>query len=106
RTGTEFPPSEMTVHAGISNVRAPEAIRQTAAVADVVPHPYYVYGTNGVAPDDVARLELATPLDLSDDAVQPIPLTTGGPQPAPGTAGYISGFGRQAAGADPDGQLY
>lgn len=108
RTLTQFAAGDLTVVAGISNFRTPESTRQPVGVADIAVHPGYTYTAEngGVAPDDVALLTLDTPLDLSGPAAQPIALVDNGGYAAPGTPASISGFGLQAAGGTPDGQLY
>jgi len=105
-TATRVDASALTVVAGISNFRTPEGTAQPAAVAQVRVHPGYVYtaANGGVAADDVAVLTLGSRLDLSGTAARAIPLVDG--YPAVGTAAGISGFGRQVAGGEPDGQLY
>ncbi|HST38556.1 MAG TPA: trypsin-like serine protease, partial [Conexibacter sp.] len=107
-TLTAFVAGDLTVVAGVSNLRAPEATEQVARVAALRIHPGYSYtaANGGVAPDDVAVLELTTPLDLTGPAARAISLTAAGAYPAPGTAAGITGYGRQVAGGTPDGQLY
>lgn len=107
-TGQPILAAAMTVKAGISDFRNPEATRQDSPVAQVRVHPGYVYdlGSRGVAPDDVAVLTLAVPLNFSGPAVRQIAPTSPFAYLAPGTAASISGFGRQTAGGTPDGKLY
>jgi uncharacterized repeat protein (TIGR01451 family) len=107
-TATPVAAADLTVVAGISNTRAPEATRQPRSVTQVRIHPGYTYTAQnaGVAPADVAVLTLSAPLNLSGAAAKPIPLIAAGAYPAVGTAAGITGFGRQAAGGTPDGRLY
>jgi uncharacterized repeat protein (TIGR01451 family) len=107
-TLTAFAAGDLTVVAGISNLRTPTADTQVASVASLRIHPGYSYTAvnRGVAPDDVAVLELSAPLDLSGPAARAISLTAAGAYPALGTAAGITGYGRQAFGQEPDGQLY
>ncbi|HEY4278513.1 MAG TPA: serine protease [Conexibacter sp.] len=107
-TAQRIPDSAMKVGAGISNSQAIEETAQAPIdVATVRVHPLYSFTTQngGVAPDDVAVLQLATPLRFGPD-VQPIALIADGAYPAVGTSAGISGFGRQATGVEPDGLLY
>lgn len=107
-TATPVLAADLTVVAGISNFRTPEATRQPRDVAQVRIHPNYSYTAQnaGVAPADVAVLVLDAPLDLSGPAARAIAPVAAGAYPALGTAASITGFGRQAAGGTPDGQLY
>lgn len=107
-SATPVAAADLTVVAGISNFRTPEATRQPRDVAQVRIHPGYSYTAQngGVAPADVATLTLDAPLDLSGAAARAIDLVGSGAYPALGTAATITGFGRQAAGGTPDGQLY
>jgi hypothetical protein len=109
-TGAHFAVARMTVQAGVSHTATPEPgdVRQSVGVAGVVSHPYYVYDAarGGVAPDDVALLTLAAPLNLGGATARAIGLYAGGPLVAAGTAAYISGYGRQARGVTPNGNLY
>ncbi|HMJ03494.1 MAG TPA: trypsin-like serine protease [Conexibacter sp.] len=104
------PVSTFTVVAGVSNVRAaaPGDAPQLVRVSSVRAHPLYdpaATSTTSVSADDVAVLQLAAPLVLGLPTAQAIPLAAG-PSPAVGTAASLTGFGRQAAGGVPDGQLY
>ncbi len=101
------PPASFTVVAGVSNVEtpAPGDAPQTRAVAAVRSHPLFNPVAGPGSPDDVAVLQLATPLNLGIPTAQAIRLATGG-SPAQGTLAGITGFGRQVPGQQPNGQLY
>jgi hypothetical protein len=104
------PAASFSVAAGISNFRAaaPGDVPQVVRVSAVRAHPLYLpAGTSptSVSVDDVAVLELATPLTLGVPTAQAIALGMA-PSPAEGTAASLTGFGRQVAGGTPDGQLY
>ncbi|HEY4278512.1 MAG TPA: serine protease [Conexibacter sp.] len=108
-TVAPFSASAMLVAAGASNTKPLDATAQVARVTAIRVHPFYEFTAQnqGVAPDDVAVLQLTTPLDLSGVAPQSIPLTAAGVNPPPGSAATISGFGLQMGGAsEPDGKLY
>ncbi|MDO8213949.1 trypsin-like serine protease [Conexibacter sp. CPCC 206217] len=113
RTGLPFTPVDMTVVAGISNTdpatpRGADQDPQVGVVSGIRIHPGYSYTAEngGVAPDDIAVLTLATPLDLSTPTAKAIPLAAAGPNPVLGTSANITGYGLQAAGGTPDGRLY
>ena len=82
-TATQVDASRITVVAGISNFRAPDRTAQPRRVASIRVHPGYSFTleNRGVAPDDVAVLELTTPQDLTGPAAQPNPQTGAGAYP-------------------------
>ncbi len=99
-------PSQLSVTAGVSNVAdpLPTDLEQQRSVGSFTVHPGYAYSTTP-GPDDVAVLALASPLDLSGPAVRAVALPDpGGPFPA-GAGGVEAGFGEEAPGVDPSGQL-
>jgi hypothetical protein len=106
RTLQRFAERDLTVIAGASSIPTSERTAQARRVALVRIHPGYVPVAGGVAPDDVAVITLASALDLGGPAVKAIAMIGGTHYPAIGTAGTISGYGRQVLGGRPDGRLY
>ncbi len=93
--GDRATPAELTVKAGISNFSAPlrSDAEQERSVSALRVHPGYRW-TPFAAPDDVAVLTLAQPLQLGGAAVQALVLP---PAKAPFPSGVpvgIGGFGR------------
>jgi V8-like Glu-specific endopeptidase len=110
-TTSPFPPSDLTVVAGASEVVLGGAISPSSAqerkVRSLRTHPYYAVTPE--VKDDVAVLELATPLELSAARnTAAIALVTAGATPAAGTPLSASGYGKQqgAEGSKPNGKLY
>jgi hypothetical protein len=110
-TTSPFPPSDLTVVAGASEVVLGGAISPSSAqqrkVRSLRTHPYYAVTPE--VKDDVAVLELATPLELSAARnTAAIALVTAGATPAAGTSLSVSGYGKQQGGegSKPNGRLY
>ncbi len=82
--------------------KLPEGEGQSASVAGERVHPDYELLTPAV--DDVAVLELATPLTLSS-TVGAIALPTSSVPPEEGSEATISGFGEETPGEAPNGTL-
>ncbi len=101
------PPDSFSVTAGLSNLQtaAPGDAPQTRAVTAVRSHPLFDPVVGPGSPDDVAVLQLATPLTLGVPTAQPIAVSRGG-SPVQGSIAGITGFGRQVPGEAPNGQLY
>jgi Trypsin len=106
-TNITIPPSEVSVLAGTSNFISPEPTAQASGVKGIRVHPYYsnTTGPTSPDPDDVALLELETPLTLNSTAGS-IGLVGAGSTPPEGTPVNLTGFGRQAPNEAPNGQLY
>lgn len=110
-TTSPFPPIDLTVVAGASEVVLGGAISPSSAqerkVRSLRTHPYYAVTPE--VKDDVAVLELATPLELSPARnTAAIALVTAGATPAAGTPLSVSGYGKQQGGegSKPNGKLY
>ena len=99
-------PAALGIRAGVSNLSSPlkTDAEQDRPVSAIRVHPSYVW-TGRPAPDDVAVLALATPLDLSGPAVQAIPLPTAGTAFPSGAAVAVAGFGRESPTVSSSGQL-
>jgi len=104
-TTTPRPASDIRVYAGYTDTRVttPPAGSQIVGVASLRVHPYYDEPTKT---DDVAVLNLATPLNLAGAKIKPIALAPVGNGPPHGTLLGISGYGMQIDGQTPDGKLY
>jgi secreted trypsin-like serine protease len=112
-TTETYPAEDVRVLAGASDVSgfsssliAPPG-SQERQLSSIRTHPYYSPLPN--IKDDVAVLELSSPLELSAESnAQAISLVPTGVTPAPGTALSISGYGKEngAEGSEPDGKLY
>src|ERR1039458_4326678 len=105
---TTYPAGDVAVLAGASDVSAstPPPGSQLMLVSRIRVDPYYSPLPN--IKDDVAVLELSSPLELSAAAsAQAIPLVPTGATPAPGTVLSLSGYGKQegAEKAEPKGKL-
>jgi len=99
-------PGQLTVRAGVSNFSAPLPTdqEQDRPVSLVRIHPGYAY-TGRPTPDDVAVIALASPLDLSGPAVQPVALPAPGASfPADAAVG-LAGFGRSSPSVFTSGPL-
>jgi secreted trypsin-like serine protease len=113
-TTTPYPAFALTVIAGASEVllashEARPSSSQVVAVGSLRTHPYYTVLPN--IKDDVAVLELTTPLELSPAKnTQAISLVAPNATPAPGTTLSVSGYGKEegAEGSahEPNGKLY
>lgn len=107
---TPLPTTEFTVVAGLSDFttwtpgQAPPAGVQAVGVSQLRIHPAYV--PEPFIADDVAVLTLAQPLNLSTPRTRAIALAPVGAGPAPGAPVLASGYGVQAPGGQPNGQLY
>jgi hypothetical protein len=100
------PPQDLVVHAGTSDLLAPEVGEQNVAVAVVRVHPYYANVPNsGPDPDDVAVLTLSEPL-VPGPAASPIALASLGSIPQAGATVNITGFGEQNPTEEHNGKLY
>ena len=88
-------PSQVNVTAGVSNVGTPTStdVPQQVGVSSIRIHPDYQAGT-GAIPDDIAVLDLATPLNLNGLTASAVALPSGnlGYFPTPQTV-MIAGFG-------------
>jgi hypothetical protein len=109
-TGEKLPPGDFTVVAGVSSISEKEIAEgptsQAKAVSAARAHPYFDYLAGPGTPDDVAELELATPLQASA-AVAMVALPSPGTLPAEGESAVLSGFGEEEPRADElDGNLY
>jgi Trypsin len=110
-TTSAFPASDLSVVAGASEVvlgvGVSPSTAQVKGVRSFRTHPYYT-----VTPeikDDVAVLELSTPLELSAARnAAAIGLVPTGATPAAGTPLSVSGYGKQqgAASSQPNGKLF
>jgi Trypsin len=112
-TTTPYPAGDLLVIAGASEVVVGVGVspstRQVREVKSLRADPYYT-----VLPDikdDVAVLELSSPLELSPSLnTQAIALVPAGATPAPGTPLSVSGYGKEegAEGPEhqPNGKLY
>ncbi len=106
-TTNPHPPAAFLVTAGDSDVNGPSPTAQMRGVSSIRTHPYYNPLPN--IKDDVAVLELSSPLELSAEGnAQAISLVPAGATPAPGTALSVSGYGKEngAEGSEPNGKLY
>ena len=112
-TTITYPAADLRVLAGASNVSSftssltPPAGSQERHVARIRADPEYVPLPE--TKDDVAVLELSSPLELSlANNAQAIPLVAEGATPAPGTALSLSGYGKENGEehAEPSGQLF
>jgi hypothetical protein len=112
QTRAPIEPEHIFVIAGTSDIDATdveEPTQQVTRAARVRVHPYFDYAAEPEAPDDVAVLELTTPLTLSAAAgttASAIGLAAAGSTLAEGAQVRLAGFGRQDAGEEPDGLLY
>jgi Trypsin len=98
-TGRPLAPGQIVVIAGSSNfseVEAEGSPVQKRLVGAVRVHPYFSYAAGAGAPDDIAVLDLTTPLNQSA-SVAPIALPTTTSPTAEGTPATVSGFGAQSA---------
>jgi hypothetical protein len=104
--GSPVAPSTLSIRAGISNWRTPRTtdLQQIRNVTGYRVHPAYAF-TSTLGADDVAVLNLDTPLDLSGAQVRAIALPNPGLTLAGGETATLLGFGRQQANVDPDGSL-
>jgi Trypsin len=93
------------VLAGTANVKTPEVEAQTSAVSQVRIHPYFVYEAEVPWSDDVALLTLKEPLTLGA-RVKTIGLVSAGAHLGEGGHVELSGFGEEAFGQSPDGELH
>jgi secreted trypsin-like serine protease len=106
-TTNPHPPSAFFVTTGDSDVSGPSPTTQLRGVVGIRTHPFYTPLPN--IKDDVAVLELSSPLELSVESnAQAISLVPTGATPAPGTALSISGYGKEngAEASEPNGKLY
>jgi hypothetical protein len=112
-TTTTYPPENVVVLAGASDasgfstLRIPPPGSQARSLSSIRTDPYYAVLPN--IKDDVAVLQLSSPLELSAERnAQAISLVPTGATPVPGTALSISGYGRQngAESSEPNGKLY
>ena len=113
-TTRPYPAFDLTVIAGASEVllagdEARPSSSQVVEVRKLRTHPYYTVLPN--IEDDVAVLELATPLKLSEAKnTQAIPLVAPNATPVPGTTLSISGYGKEEGAEgpahEPDGKLH
>jgi hypothetical protein len=108
-TNARFPASAFVVIAGIAPVTAGEIEHNPAAQARLLTgvrvHPDFQYSAGAGAPDDVAMLQLASPLSV-DSTVQPIGLAAAGASPAEHALATVTGFGEQKYGVEPSHDLY
>lgn len=88
-------PAELRVGAGTTAWRGAAANGQVSQVRQIVRFPGY---RDAAAGNDVALLELETPLDLSGARVSPISLVTDESATVPGTLATVSGWGTVYAG--------
>ncbi len=112
KTSGQIAPEDIFVIAGTSNIDATkvdEPTQQVRGAAHVRVHPYFDYATGPTAPDDVAVLELSTPLTLSSapgTTATAIGLAPAGTGLAEGSQVTLTGFGEQVANEKSDGLLY
>jgi secreted trypsin-like serine protease len=103
--GPWLPPALVDVVAGTSDVTE-FAAAQVRDVSEIIPLAGFVDPTTG---KDVALLRLATPLDLSTPAVQPIRLVTSADEAAgataPGVIATATGWGTLREGGQPSAVL-
>ncbi|HLX21136.1 MAG TPA: trypsin-like serine protease [Gaiellaceae bacterium] len=90
--GNRAQASAVTVTAGISNFQSTESTRQQRQVSSFRIHPGFV-NTGMGAPDDVAVLTLASPLDLSGPAVRSVALPAANQSFPAGASVVAAGFG-------------
>jgi trypsin len=89
--------SSFRVVAGEHDLTVTSGFEQNRSVKKVTMHPEY--NTNTFE-NDVAVLQLSTPLDLTSAKVQPIALNGQGVETAAGTTAYVSGWGTTSSGGD------
>jgi hypothetical protein len=109
-TGERLPPKDFTVVAGVSSISEKEIAEgptsQAREVLAARPHPYFDYLAGPGTPDDVAELELATPLQASA-AVGTVALPSTSALPPEGEDAVLSGFGEEnPADGELDEKLY
>jgi len=92
------------VGAGYTDLRQRTSTAQVRTASAVRRHPRY---RGDVGEDDVAVLQLATPLDLSGPSVRAIPIVAPGTVLPTGVGATVSGYGQQRPGAPSagDGRL-
>ncbi len=95
--GSRAQPGSVNVAAGISNFISPSSsdLEQRRSVSSLRVHPGWVSNPATVAVDDVAVLELATPLDLSGPAVKAVALPAAGATFPALASVSIAGYGLQ-----------
>lgn len=112
-TTTPYPAEDLIVVAGASEVVLGVGVSpgtaQARSVKSLRADPYYTVLPN--IKDDVAVLELSSPLELSAARnAQAIALVPPGATPAPGTPLSVSGYGKEEGteglGHEPNGKLY
>lgn len=108
---TKYPAEDIGVVAGASEVilglGALPSTYQAQEAKSIRTDPYYTVSPE--IKDDVAVIELSSPLELSASVnTAAIALVSPGATPAPGTALSISGYGKEsgAESSTPDGKLY
>ncbi len=97
-TKEQISPGEITIRAGTADFEVPEPGEQDSRASRVRVHPYYVENSEATQaiPDDVAVVELKTPLVLNTTA-QAIGLARAGSPPQEGTPVNLTGFGAENA---------
>jgi Trypsin len=95
-TGALLAPEDIAVAAGVSDLEEVDETptSESRLVSGVRAHPYFDYEAGAGTPDDVAELELESPL-IASAAVSPVALPTSSAPPAEGTGAVFSGFGEQ-----------
>jgi Trypsin len=99
-------PEDFVVVAGESDIDIKESTAQPVGVESVRVHPYFNYAAGPGAPDDVAVVKLAGPLNLAGPAAHAIGLVAAGSIPTDGAQASVSGFGLQNATEELNGKLY
>jgi hypothetical protein len=109
-TAERLPATDFRVVAGVSSISEKEiaegATSQAREVVAARAHPYFDYVAGPGTPDDVAELELATPLQAST-AVGTVALPSTSTLPPEGENTVLSGFGEEdPVNEELDGNLY
>jgi hypothetical protein len=105
-SGALVQPSEVRVKAGVSNSLdpSPSDVLEDRQVSSFRIHPYFAR-TGRLSPDDVAVLELSSPLDLGGPDAQAVALpNVGAPYPVAASA-MLAGFGDDRPRARESGPL-
>jgi Trypsin len=105
QTGLQVPGEHVTVLAGASDFAQLEPSQQEVKVASVRVHPYFEYGLQAGAPDDVAVLVLGEPLSFNA-FTQPIGLDVPGTALLEGASVNLTGFGRETLTGHSEGPLH
>jgi secreted trypsin-like serine protease len=103
--GEQLPASDFRIVAGSSNLDEAPTTEQSVAASNVRVHPYFSYSAGPGAPDDVAIVTLADPLNLTGPATRAIGVVAVGSAQSEGAQAGFSGFGQENTVFDPSGEL-